>query len=121
MPQVKILDSAPVVRTLFNAMCHNIDAQDILEKFKLVPDGAATTVEVVVTVNGVEVDFMGHVGEAFECLSGRIDEYIKEEAAKLFTDKADQFRDAARDLEAIADQIEVLNWKARKILNKVED
>ena len=119
MSKVKILDRSAAVSLLFGAMCKRAGT-DVIKTFSLEPKMEFTTAEVVVTVNGVEVDFIGEVAETVTSLSQNIDDLIKAEALKLWESKAERFRAAADDLARVADDIEALQWKARQVVEKLE-
>lgn len=114
-------ESGPVI-LLLNAMSEKLkDHEDILTVFNLNPENGALKAEVVVTVNGVEIDFMGEVAHFVKDVYDKMDEHIKEQALELWQKPENAFREASDELMRIADDIDVLRWKARQILNNLED
>ena len=119
MSQVKILEDKPVIRALFSAMCKKAPF-DVVEAFKLLPGGEATTAEVVVTVNGVEVDLMGEVADFVNMVHTNLDEIVKDKAEELWSDLATPMTDAGFEIVEIGEQIKRLSWKVRQVLDGLE-
>lgn len=122
MSQVQLTGHDGPAVLLLNAMSEKLkDHEDILTIFNLKPENGEIKAEVVVTVNGVEVDFMGEVAHFVKQVHDSIDSLVNEKALELWRKPENTLRDASDELMRIADDIDVLRWKARQILNSLED
>lgn len=83
---------------------------DVVAKFGIDPQGDLNKVEVVVTVNGIEVPFMSAVEEALKRLTDSYAEHVKAKALELISGTG------LGDLRMAIDNAE---WEIQRALDKI--
>lgn len=100
--QIKLLERNSLSITLWNAMCRQVGAGDLIEHFNLVPDGDSTTAEVKILVNGVEVDILPELVNFIKMVDDQFEDAIEKKAEQLI------MKDGA--LRELAMAIENAEW-----------
>lgn len=81
---IKLLDKTPLSISLMNAMSAKIKENEcILEHFKLEASGYASTAELKILVNDIEVDLVGEIVAFIEYVDKQMEEAIMKKAKEL--------------------------------------
>lgn len=83
MTTIKLLEQNALSITLFNAMCLQVERGDILKHFNLEANGDATTAELKIFVNGVEVDIVPELVGFLESIDQQFEEAVEKKAKEL--------------------------------------
>ena len=105
MQKIKILSDDPLAVALWNAMCNNTKAGEVLDKFKLEPKGDESEVEIKILVNGIEVDLVGELTNFVKSVDKTLEDAVKNYAMDIITKD--------RNLLNLQYEIEQAEWKIR--------
>lgn len=112
MTTIKLLDKNALSITLFNAMCEQMGENgDILTHFKIEANGDASTVNLKILVNNVEVDLVPELVRFIQSLDAQFEAAVEKKAKELIM--KDQI------LQDLAYAIQNAEWAIQDRLNKI--
>lgn len=112
MTTIKLLDKNALSIALFNAMCEQMGENgDILTHFKIEANGDASTVNLKILVNNVEVDLVPELVRFIQSLDAQFEAAVEKKAKELIM--KDQI------LQDLAYAIQNAEWAIQDRLDKI--
>ena len=112
MTTIKLLDENALSITLFNAMCEQMGENgDILTHFKIEANDVASTVNLKILVNNVEVDLVPELVRFIQSLDAQFEAAVEKKAKELIM--KDQI------LQDLAYAIQNAEWAIQDRLDKI--
>ena len=114
MATIKLLDKNALSITLFNAMCEQMGENengDILTHFKIEANDVASTVNLKILVNNVEVDLVPELVRFIQSLDAQFEAAVEKKAKELIM--KDQI------LQDLAYAIQNAEWAIQDRLDKI--
>lgn len=111
MTTIKILEQNELSVTLFNAMCEQVSDGDVLKHFNLEANGDASTVNLKILVNNVEVDLVPELVRFIQSVDAQFEAAVEKKAKELIM--KDQI------LQDLAYAIQNAEWAIQDRLDKI--
>lgn len=110
--KIDVLSNSSLNVLLFNAMASKTESSDgdILEVFGM--EIGNSTADVVVTVNGVEVDLVKEVAAHVDFVVNGLESFVEKRALQLLQERAS-------NITSILSEIENNSWKLEQVLKSI--